>query len=94
MKGRLTLIQGYNFHLRLYLPSLELRVLLLLLKFRQEMVKSTITLLKIILQTKHQVDWDSATCITYSTEYFQRLTLESWFTNLEQTSLNRNQQHS
>ena len=56
------------------------------------MVKSTITLLKIILQTKHQVDWDSATCITYSTEYFQRLTLGSWFTNLEQTPLNRNQQ--
>ena len=37
------------------------------------------------LQTKHQIDWDSATCITYSTDYHQRLTLESWFTNLEQT---------
>ena len=24
-------------------------------------------------------------CITYSTNYYQRLTLESWFTNLEQT---------
>ena len=56
------------------------------------MVTSTITWLKIILQTKHQVDWDSATCITYSTEYYQRLTLESWFTNLEQTPLNRIQQ--
>ena len=32
------------------------------------------------LQTKHQIDWDSATCITYSTDYYQRLTLESWFT--------------
>ncbi|CAH3044512.1 unnamed protein product [Porites evermanni] len=41
------------------------------------------------LKTKHQIDWDSATCITYSTDYFQRLTLESWFTNLEQTPLNR-----
>ena len=41
------------------------------------------------LQTKHQIDWDSATCITYSTDYYQRLTLESWFTNLEQTRLNR-----
>ena len=41
------------------------------------------------LQTKHQIDWDSATCITYSTDYYQRLTLESWFTNLEQTPLNR-----
>ena len=44
------------------------------------------------LQTKHQIDWDSATCITYSTDYYQRLTLESWFTNLVQTPLNRSQQ--
>ena len=34
----------------------------------------------------------SATCITYSTDCYQRLTLESWFTNLEQTPLNRSQQ--
>ena len=33
------------------------------------------------LKTKHQIDWDSATCITYSTDHYQRLTLESWFTN-------------
>ena len=32
------------------------------------------------LQTKHQIDWDSATCIMYSTDYYQRLTLERWFT--------------
>ena len=44
------------------------------------------------LQTKHQIDWDSVTCITYSTDYYQRLTLESWFTNLEQMPLNRSQQ--
>jgi len=44
------------------------------------------------LKTKHQIDWDSATCITYSTDYYQHLTLESWFTNLEQTPLNRSQQ--
>ena len=44
------------------------------------------------LQTTHEIDWDSATCITYSTDYYQRLTLESWFTNLEQTPLNRSQQ--
>ena len=44
------------------------------------------------LKTKHQIDWDSATCITYSTDYYQRLTLESWFTNLKQTPLNRSQQ--
>ena len=44
------------------------------------------------LKTKHQIDWDSATCITYSTDYYHRLTLESWFTNLEQTPLNHSQQ--
>ena len=44
------------------------------------------------LQTKYQIDWDSATCITYSTDYYQHLTLESWFTNLEQTPLNGSQQ--
>ena len=44
------------------------------------------------LQTKHQSDWNSATCITYSTDYYQRLTLESYFTNLEQKPLNCSQQ--
>ena len=46
------------------------------------------------LQTKHQINWESVTGITHSTEYYQRLTLEnaSWFTNLEQTPLNRSQQ--
>ena len=39
--------------------------------------------------TKHTIDWDSAQCLTCSTDYFQRLPLESWFTNLEQTPLNR-----
>ena len=29
---------------------------------------------------------------TYSTNYFQRLTLESWYFNLQQTPLNRCQQ--
>ena len=43
-------------------------------------------------QTKHNIDWDSAKCITYSTNYKQRLTLESWYTNLEQNPLNRSQQ--
>ena len=36
--------------------------------------------------------WDSAACITYSTNYKQRLTLESWLTNLEPEPLNRSQQ--
>ena len=36
------------------------------------------------LQTKNEINWDSTTCITYSTDYYQRLTLESWFTYLEQ----------
>ena len=42
--------------------------------------------------TNHNIDWISAQCLTYSTNYFQRLTLESWYTNLEQTPLNRFQQ--
>lgn len=41
---------------------------------------------------RFQIDWDSVTCITYSTDYFQRLTLESWFTNLKEMPLNRSQQ--
>jgi len=40
----------------------------------------------------HNIDWDSAQCLTYSTNYFQRLTLESWYTNQEQTPLDRCQQ--
>ena len=44
------------------------------------------------LQTTHQIDWDSATCITYSTDCYQRLTLERWFINIEQTPLNGSQQ--
>ena len=46
------------------------------------------------LRTKPQIDWDSATCITgmFSTDVYQRLPLESWFTNLEQTPLYRSQQ--
>ena len=48
------------------------------------------------LQMKHQINWDSSwdsvTCITYSTDYYQWLTLESWFTNFEQTPLNCSQQ--
>ena len=43
------------------------------------------------LQTKNEINWDSTTCITYSTDYYQRLTLESWFTYLEQTPLNLSQ---
>ena len=41
------------------------------------------------LKTSHGIDWDSATCLTYSTDYYQRITLESWFTILEPTALNR-----
>ena len=43
-------------------------------------------------RTNYNIDWDSAQCLTYSTNYFQRLALESWYTNLEQTLLNRCQQ--
>ena len=37
--------------------------------------------------TNHNIAWDTAQCLTYITNYFQRLTLESWYTNLEQTPL-------
>ena len=54
---------------------------------------STITWLNrpFILQTNHKIDWDSAKCIlpTVQITQFQRLTLESWFNNLQQTPLNR-----
>jgi len=40
------------------------------------------------LKTSHTIDWDCATCLTHSIDYYQRITLESWFTNLEQTALN------
>jgi len=35
-------------------------------------------------RTNYNIDWDTAECLTYSTNYFQQLTLESWYTNLEQ----------
>ena len=44
------------------------------------------------LQTNHRIDWDSAECMIYSTDYYQQLTLESWFTNLQQTPQNQYQQ--
>ena len=44
------------------------------------------------LQTDHRIDWDSAECISFSTDYYQQLTLEIWFTNLERTPFNRCQQ--
>jgi len=42
--------------------------------------------------TNHNIDWDFAQCLTYSTNYFQRPTIESWYTNLEQTPFKRSQQ--
>ena len=30
-------------------------------------------------------------CLTYSTDYYQRITLKSWFTNLKNTAQNRYQ---
>ena len=41
------------------------------------------------LKTSHTIHWDSPKCLTFSADYYQRITLESWFTNLEQTALNR-----
>ena len=39
------------------------------------------------LKTSHAFDWDGATCLTYSIDYYQRITLESWFTNYKLPSL-------
>ena len=36
------------------------------------------------LQTNPRINWDSSEYVIYSIDYYQRLTLESWFTNLEQ----------
>ena len=55
------------------------------------MVTSTITLLNTIYR-RNIKSTGTARCITNSTDWYQRLTLESWFTNLKQTSLNRSQQ--
>ena len=41
------------------------------------------------LEIRHIIDWDSATSLTFSTDYYQRITVESWFSNLQQTALNR-----
>ena len=38
----------------------------------------------VFMPTKHKIYWDSAECDTCSTNYQQRLTLESWYTNSEQ----------
>ena len=40
-------------------------------------------------KTGHDINLDSATCLTHSTDKDQRLTLESWFTNLQPNPLNR-----
>ena len=48
--------------------------------------------------TNHTTDWDLAQCLTYSTNCFQRLTLESWFTNfknrLSSTGINHYRHHT
>ena len=45
-----------------------------------------LTTLKVVCRTTF------ASYITFSTDYYQRVSLKSWFTNLEQTALNRSQQ--
>ena len=42
-----------------------------------------------LTKASHIIDYNSATCLSHSTKYHQRITLESWFTNLEKkTTLN------
>ena len=55
----------------------------------KRVTSTTINIAEHHLKTSHTIDWDSATCLSYGTDYYQRITLESWFTNLEQTALNR-----
>ena len=78
------ILQPYNMPVA-YKPITTLRRLLTNVKDKYILEDRQEAIYKI----KH---WDSATSITYSTDYYQRLTLESWFTNLEQTPLNRSQQ--
>ena len=40
-------------------------------------------------RTGHDIDWDSATCITHCNNFRQRRLLESWHTNLLDNCLNR-----
>ena len=40
------------------------------------------------LPTKHQIDWDSATCITYSTDYYQLLNGLWYFAQRNETKRN------
>ena len=57
----------------------------------REIVMPIITLLYMYImnwQNTSLTGKSSGQCLTYS-YYFQRLTLESWYTNLEQTPLNR-----
>ena len=57
------------------------------------MVTSTITLLNIIYRRDIKSTGTLPHVLhTYSTNCYQRLTLECWFTNLEKTPLNRGQQ--
>ena len=44
------------------------------------------------LQTDYIINWDCGECISFSTNYYQPLTLESWFTNLERMPLHQCQQ--
>ena len=45
-------------------------------------------------KTGHDINWDTATCLTHSTDKDQRLTLESWFTILQPNPLNRSYENT
>ena len=57
--------------------------------FSEMVVTITLSLLTYV---KWSINWDSAECISLSTDYYQQLTLESCFYNLERTPLIRCQQ--
>jgi len=33
-------------------------------------------IVELLLKTTHTINWDSATCLNYSTDYYQRITLK------------------
>ena len=81
------ILQPYNIRVA-HNPTIMFRHLLTNVKYRDEPNNRQVAVYKI----KCSDCQASYIGLTYSTNYFQRLTLESWYTNLKQTPLNRCQQ--
>lgn len=44
-------------------------------------------------QSTYLIDWVSTQCLTYTTNYFHQLSLESWYNNLEQAPPTKGHQY-